>query len=300
MAYIIENANVLKESGLKQLSLLIKDERIHSIRPSFKKFSYMRLNAESYVMTPSHIIYCPEIPVDTSFPNMKQFFIDTFIVRGCTMFLTNTTIEKEHLLKKSLQQIKRNLLNSPIDFTVGVRISPSLLTPNFIRKCKKEKIPAIFVEIDSKSRLDLIPWGWIREAMFPYNSPLIPIFLDERERQRKSAQMRWTSIMNMEKIPSIEYELKAKEPISRTNLSKMGIYPKRLGIHQGGEVSYNFYLKADDRMEIEESKLFQEYLERLVVAVHRGKVIKAGANVFFRPGFGEHVIVDKPSFFYME
>lgn len=297
MAYIIENANVLKESELKKISLLIKDERIHSLNSSFKRFSYMRVDADSFVMTPSHIIFSPNIPCNTSFQQMKLFFTETFINRGSTMFLTYTSIEKEYLLKKSLQEMKKNLLNSPIDFTIGIRIPLNLLTPNLIRMCKKEKVPVIFVEVDVNSSFEHVPWGWVREAMFPYNSPLVPIFTTEKPKQRRSAQAQWTSILSSEKIPFIENELRENEPISAMNLSKIGIYPKKMGIHQGGEVSYNFYAKEDGMMGLGEKELFQKFPHKLMVTVHKGTVIRADTEVFFRPGYGEHVIIQTPSFF---
>lgn len=297
MAYIIENANLLKESRLEQMSFLIKDERIHSVRTSFKRFSYIRVHADAYIMTPPHIVFSPDIPSEPTIQKMKQFFIDSFINRGCTMFLTYATVDKEYLFQSAFKEMKKKLLNSPIDYTIGVKIPLHLLTPSLIRKCKKEKIPAIFIEIDAESSLEYVPWGWIREAMFPYNSPLIPIFTDEKVRQRKRTQNQWTSILKSEKIPFIDQELNMDEPISLLNLYKLGIIPQKMGIHQGGEVSYNFYLKNDAADHIEERDLYQNSNQQLIITVHKGTVIRAGADIIFRPGFGEHVIINTPSFF---
>lgn len=301
MAYIIENASLIKNSSLEQTSLLIKDERFHSVRTTFKRFSYMRLNADAYIMTPPHIVFCPEIPNSTTFQERKQFFIDTFINKGCTLFLTYAKVDKEYLLQSSLKETKKQLLNSPVDYTLGIKMPLHLLTPSFIRKCKKLKIPAIFIEIEEDaSALETIPWGWIREAMFPYNSPLIPIFKAEKLKQQKIAQENWTSILTKEKIPFIEHELSTEEPISLKDLCKLGIYPKKVGIYQGGEVSYNFYLKEGLGIALEADKLFKDFRQQLMVTVHRGTVIRAGSRVSFRSGFGEHVVIDTPSFFSIE
>lgn len=298
MAYIIENASLIKNSGLEQTSFLIKDERFHSVRTSFKRFSYMRLNANAYIMTPSHILFCPEIPSNTTFQRRKKFFIDSFINKGCTMFLTYAKVDKEYLLQSSLKEMKKQLLNSPVDYSIGIRIPLHLLTPSLIRKCKKLKIPAIFIDIDEDAAtLDTLPWGWIREAMFPYNSPLIPIFTAEKPRQQKIAQSNWTSILTKEKIPFIEKELSTDEPISLVNLCKLGIYPKKVGIYQGGEVSYNFYVKDELGSSLNNRELFKEFQQQLLITVHKGIVIRAGSEIVFRPGFGEHVIIDTPSFF---
>lgn len=301
MAYIIENASLLKNYSLEQTSLLIKDERFHSVRTTFKKFSYMRLNADAYLMTPPHIVFCPVLPSNTSFRERKQFFIDTFINRGCTMFLTYAKVDKEYMLQSSIKETKKQLLSSPIDYTVGIKIPLQLLTPTFVRKCKKLKIPAIFIEIEGDaSTLESLPWGWVREAMFPYNSPLIPVFTEEKTKLRKLAKENWTSILTKEKIPFIEHELSVEEPISLKNLCKLGIYPKKVGIYQGGEVSYNFYLKEGLGSQLKADELFKNAKEQLQVTVHRGMVIRAGSRVNFRSGFGEHVVIDTPSFFSME
>ena len=63
--------------------------------------------------------------------------------------------------------MKTTLISSPIDFIIGVRIPVRLITPSFIRKCKREKVPAIFVELEDLDELEDIPWGWVRDALFP-------------------------------------------------------------------------------------------------------------------------------------
>lgn len=300
MTYIIEDANVLKEDKLERISLLIKDERFHSLRSTFKRFTHMRVNANSFIMTKPHILFSPQIPEDASFPMMKQYYIEEFLNKGCTMFLTYVEVEKEHLLKPILNKMKTRLLNSPIDYCIGVRIQPKLLTPSFLRNCRREKVPAIFVEVEDDEMLERLPWGWLREAMFPYNSPLIPIFKADKARMKNRAKLRWTSLLYEEKIPFIEDELVPYGPISHLHLCKMGIYPLKSGIHQGGEVSYNFYAKEDMGNNIMEEELFQKYNDRLKVTVHKGTVIRAGLDVLFRPGFGEHVVINTPNFFIME
>lgn len=297
MTYIIENANLLKNDRLEQNSLLIKEDRIDSIRPSFERFSYMRVNASSFVMTPPHVLFCPQFPSRQSFQVMKKFYIDKLITRGSTMFLTYVEIDKEYLLRPVYNNMKTALLNSPIDYTIGVKIPLRLLTTSFLIKCKRAKIPAIFVEVEDEWELKEVPWGWLREAMFPYNSPLIPVFVAETEKQRRQAEVYWQELLYIEKIPFIGHELKENVPISREDLCKLGIYPVKSGLHHGGEVSYNLYLKDDLENEICEKELFMQLNERLLVTVHKGMVIRAGKDVQFRPGFGEYVVIKTPAFF---
>ena len=63
------------------------------------------------------------------------------------------------------------------------------------------------------------------------------------------------------------------------------------------EVSYNLYLKVREIMNVDEVTLFHYHSDRLVVTVHKGKVVRAGEKVLFKPGNGEYVRVRTPSYF---
>ena len=65
----------------------------------------------------------------------------------------------------------------------------------------------------------------------------------------------------------------------------------------GTELSYNLYLKSREIKNVDEVKLFHYHSDRLVVTVHKGKVIRAGEEVLFKPGYGEYVKVRTPSYF---
>ncbi|MDZ5473250.1 hypothetical protein SM124_16145 [Bacillus sp. 31A1R] len=297
MAYIIENANLLKEKRIEKTSLLIKEARIASLQTSFKKFKYMKMNANSFIMTPPHIVLDSNIPLEKPFQEMKEYYINQFIKKGCTAFVTPVRVGQESMFQLQLKKWRGKLIGSPIDFIIGVRIPVRLITPGMIRKCKKEKIPVIFIEVQHVDELEQIPWGWIREAMFPYNSPLVPILMQGTERERKQAKHAWKEMMSREKIPSISEEIEELVPISYNNLCKIGILPLKSHIHPGGELSYNFYEVSRGIRNIDELQLFHYHNHRLVITVHKGSVIRAGEEVLYRPGFGEHVIINTPSFF---
>ncbi|PLR77148.1 hypothetical protein CU633_11390 [Bacillus sp. V3-13] len=295
--YLIENANILKEKHLDKASLLIKNNRIVSVRKSYRKLTVMKMDANKFIMTPSHIIYDNRLPLSQPFQDMKNYFINNYLLKGCTAFMTAAAVRYENELAACLKNLRMSLLNSPVDMILAVKIQPSLLTPAFIRKCKKERVPAIFVEINSEKDISLLPWGWIREAMFPYNSPLIPVFSDEAPRIRNRLKEIWKQIMLGEKIPAIDGEMIGNEPISQSVLAKIGIYPLKSYLNAGGELSYNLYWKSREIKNIEETALYHYHNHRLAVTVHRGTVIRAGGEVLFRPGFGEHVTIKTPSFF---
>lgn len=293
MDYIIENVNLLRDSKMEKTSMLIKDNRIESIKKTYRKFSYMRMNAKSFIMTPTFILYAPHLPYEWPFHRLKQYYIDEFIKKGCTVLLTTFDVEREQLFMKKLKEIKLKLINCPIDYVLGVKIPLHLLTPSFVRICKREKIPVIFVHIQDTKQLKEIPWGWIKEAMFPYKSLLIPIFNDENKEERE----RWKKTLHAVKIPYLEQNLKSHTPISKSVLRQMGIIPFKSHLYPGAEVSYNLYFMEGANKLIEESELFFYHDNQLKVTVHKGSIIRAGEEIQFRPGFGELVIIKTPSFF---
>ncbi|KIY20780.1 hypothetical protein UB32_17205, partial [Mesobacillus subterraneus] len=64
----------------------------------------------------------------------------------------------------------------------------------------------------------------------------------------------------------------------------------------GGEVSYNLYNMEAVANYCEEQALFFQS-KHLAVTVDKGKVIRAGTEVYYRPGKGENVIIKTPGFF---
>ncbi|MBP3041429.1 hypothetical protein J9303_18450, partial [Bacillaceae bacterium Marseille-Q3522] len=271
-------------------------ERISAMKESFLRFRFMRMNGKPFIMTPTFTLFITDLPVNQPFPIFKNYFIDNLLTKGCTSFLTFVEITKNDQLKSKLQKAREHLINSPIDYVIGVKFPLRLLTPAFIRKCKAEKIPALFVEIDDLDKLTNIAWGWIREALFPYNCPFIPVF-SKKEKDQSPLLSFWCDIMKKEKLPFLSKEIINGEQLTREALVKIGIYPQKSSIHQGSEVSYNLYWKGREIRKIDENTLFHYYNNRLIVTVHKGEVIRANEKVSFRPGKGEQVIINRPGFF---
>ena len=300
MAYIIENANILKEKKLHKTSLLVEKGRISMMRSDFNRYKHMRMNFDSYIMTPPPVLLIKEFPSHLSFQEMKHFYINEIILKGCTVFLTAARVHLEHELTSEIKRLKMKLINSPVDYVIGVRIPVRLLSPSFLRKCRREKVPAIFVDVCDEQELRRLPWGWLREAMFPYNSPLIPIFHGEIEKSLKQLKALWKETLEKERIPAIYEEIKENEPIPLPILSKIGIIPLKANIQQGTELSYNLYHTDAQIRYIEEDGLFHYHRNKLIITVHKGEVITAANKVYFRPGQGEHVEIKTPSFYKLE
>ena len=295
--YIIENANLLKDKQLKTCSLLINKNRIDKIDSHFSHYRLIKMDAGPYIMTPSYVLFNSNIPQIKSFQELKKFLIKEFLLKGCTTLFTYVNISYENELNAKINELKTALLSSPIDYLIGVRVPIHLLTQSFVRKCKKEKIPAIFVDLQNHDELENIPWGWIREAMFPFNSPLIPIISSAQKKEVRSVLSKWKGITKRENIPALYEEIEENHPLTIPVLNKIGIYPQKASLMCGTEVSYNLYTNTNENNNIDELNLFHYHGDRLVVTVHKGTVLRAADNVIFKPGNGEHVRVRTPSFF---
>lgn len=295
MAYIVENAYILKDNQLKKDSLLINNHRVAALGFNHNKSRYMKMNLESFIMTPTYVLFNSQVRSLDSFQNLKKYLIENILLKGCTTLFTYVNVCREKELTKKVAELKTKLLSSPVDFLIAVRIPLSLLTPSFVRKCKIENIPGIIVEITNVKALETVPWGWIKDALFPYNCPLIPSFSEPL--QGKDVLSSWKKIMEKENLPAIYEELKENVPLTAPILNRIGVFPERSCLVQGSELSYNLYWKHGEIKNLDVKQLFLYHKDILVITVHKGKVIRAGNEVLFKPGYGEYVKVKTPSYY---
>ncbi|WP_312096828.1 hypothetical protein [Niallia sp.] len=296
MRYILEDIHLVKRRRLKKTSILIEDNRIELIKDKFHSYQYMRMDGSPYIMTPTTVMLDNQVQKITSNTQQRNYIEENLIKKGCTTFLFYIEVKREKELAVQLKKINSQLLNCAIDYVTAVKIPLKLLSPTFVRLCKREKVPVIFIEIDDARALYQVPWGWIKEALFPYNAPLVPIFLSQNEQEKKMTQNIWSSLMRDVKIPSIAREIKEGMTIAYPDLVKMGIYPFKGNVYQGGEVTYNLFAFDESIINIEENDLFLYHYDRIQMTIHKGKCIRAGDKVFYRPGFGELLEVKVPSF----
>lgn len=296
MQYIIENIHLLKRQRVKKTSILIEDNRVELMRDTFHSYQYMRMDGSPYMMTPTTVMLDNYVTRILSYTQQKQYIEENLIKKGCTTLLFYLEVNRERELPLQVKKMKNPLLNCAIDYVAGVKIPLKLLSPSFIRGCKREKIPVIFIEVEDIKALYQVPWGWIKEALFPYNAPLVPIFLTKDPQEKKIAQNMWSILMRDVKIPSIPHEINEGIAIDYHDLVKMGIYPFKGNVYQGGEVTYNLFAMDDSIINIEENDLFHYHYDRIQMTIHKGKCIRAGDKVFYRPGFGELLEVKVPSF----
>lgn len=293
--YIIDRANVYSEEEecIKTNSFYIKNNAIHSIKPAIFKTPILKMDVSSFIMTPTHVMFDSHLPSE-NFQLLKQYSKKNYLLKGCHTIITPFSIHYEYQFDQELHKKRISLLNSPVDYVLALRLPIKTLSQSLIRKCKKEKIAIILVEMEDESSISKIPWGWIREAMFPYNPILIPAVLSNKEAKRKAIIKVWNEVLNDEKIPRLVDEIQEKTPITVKNLKKFGLYPKRGDLHIGGEINYNLYFKNKI---VAEQKGIHYDNDRLAIMVHKGRVITSENVVVFRPGCGEEIIINRTSLF---
>ncbi|UOK56851.1 hypothetical protein MGI18_19080 [Bacillus sp. OVS6] len=76
------------------------------------------------------------------------------------------------------------------------------------------------------------------------------------------------------------------EPLEKSLLMKIGIYPEKGDIRIGGEVDYNLYVRNGFNS-VEEMSASRYHNHIPTFTIHKGQLIKVDEKVCIRPGFGE-------------
>lgn len=299
MTYILDNANVWKEKKLMNCSLLIKNDKVDYISEKLTRLNFMRSDLSDYLLTPGHVMLNYTFSNRLPFQSFKDEMIHKYLENGCTTLLVISDVDRERDLSKVVSNTRNYLLNSPVDYYIGIQIPLKILTPSLLIGCRRLKIPVIFVVIEETEELFHIPWGWIREAYFSYQIPLIPKWKNSKKKRlpiKKYTEL-WNEIMNDNSIPTIPECPQEEYPLALNDLKKIGIYPAKGDIRIGGEVDYNLYEMNDIGFTVEEIPILDYHKLKPKITINKGKVVKADSDVYFRPGFGNECIVKKPGFF---
>ncbi|MCH1624737.1 hypothetical protein [Fredinandcohnia quinoae] len=299
MSYILEKANLVKDKKVKHCSILIKNDRVDYISENLNRLKFMRMELSNFLLTPGHIMINYSFSTKLPFQQFKEEIIHKYIKKGCTTLLVISDVKNENELKKVIKETKHYLLNSPIDYYIGIRIPLSILTPSLMVACRKHKIPVVITVVDHNENLFNIPWGWISESYFSYRLPIIPEW-KSREKSlfhgKKNSEI-WNEIMNKNQIPTISDCPNEDLPLSIDNLKKIGIYPEKGDIRIGGDLDYNLYDIDDICYSVDEMPILDYHKHIPKITMHKGKFLKVNSQIYFRSGFGNECKVKKPGYF---
>lgn len=295
----MEKANVLKVGNqVSNVSIIVKNDKFSWIKeeaPETKNL--IKMDLSHYILTPGHVML-DFINVDMDFQTYKTYVKENFLQKGCTGIVAVFPITNEIDFLPQLKRARTKLLNSPVDYYFAIEVSLSKLTPSLVRLCKKHKIPAIFVKIEDASKVETLAWGWIKDALYQFPITFVPIFPDEKK-QKRYIQKVWTETMKEAKLVHLPHCPPTSFPLKLDVLMKFGIYPSKGDIRIGGEVSYNLYICPEGSI-IETASDLDYHIHSPEITVHRGKIVKVGQDVYFRPGFGNECKVTVPGHFHLE
>lgn len=297
MPYIIDRVKIKENGHIFTCSIVVENNKFRQIEKSIHHLSFIRMDGSPYLLTPSSVFLDFSLAQAPNFESFKQFVKENFILKGCTTFVSIVDVKYERQLKHCLKEQRKHLLNSPIDYIIGIRISLRKLTPNLIRHCKKLKIPLIIVTIDAIDELDEVPWGWIREALFPLQIPIFPKI--KSSISKNIFQRKWEKIIKAYRISSLLTCPNEHTPLSKEVLMKIGLYPEIGAIRQGAKVNYNLYsLERSELVEELKNVDYDNHIPEIIV--HNGAILKAGEKIWFNPGKGEELTPSIPGRFRLD
>lgn len=291
MRYLMENIILLEDGVKKKVSVLVKKGKIHYLGSPLPRLNVMKIEVQAYTLTPSFVFFSPNIPC-FSFDQFKSFLSQQFLLKGCGTFISFFSIDYHSEFDESVSKKRLGFINSPIDFILGLKIHALKLTPSIITKCNSAGIPIIFVEFSTFNELNSIPWGWIKTASFPQNPILVPYFEKNiRPLQQRRLLKKWTELLRNEKIHHLPQPLPVNEPLKLDVIKKIGLYPKKGVLKQGGEINYNLFLNKQLS-----GTPFQKNIEP-DISVNKGKFSNINRQPIFRPGFGEELMIRQTALF---
>jgi hypothetical protein len=295
MPYVIEGAYVIRQEQLQRCSLVIDRNRIDYISEQAERYTWMRMEIGEMIVTPGHVMLDFSFQQPRTFLQFKQYVQQQLIAQGCTTLLAICDVFFESQLVPALQRLRQHLLNSPIDYFIGVKVPLRKLTPSLMIACRRWKIPVIFVEMQENDVLHSVPWHWIAEVLKTYPLTFVPYWPNGKRMKKQEAI--WRKLLAAHHIPFIPFPLQERTPLSLDVLKKIGIYPQKGDLRIGGEVDYNLYKKESVSRLVAETPIVDYDNHVPVITVHKGRLLKAGNQIYFYPGFGMERVIRAPGMF---
>lgn len=291
MAYLIQSVSGEDE---KQKNFLVQNKKITYISKNKHRFKHMKVDCSGFRIGPGRVgIDFSIMDIEDSDVYKKRCM--DWHNRGCTTVLVVCSVSLEKQVRAKLKKARHQMINSSLDYVVGVSFPMKKLTPSFIRTCKRERVPFIMVSLGDKSDMENAAWSWTRQALLPYDPVIIPDFESIRipEREYQKIWKKWRNIVDRHHLKTLETQPHDQEILNKNTLRKVGIAPFKGELRVGADLDYTLYQNdslANDRV-------FHYDKQRIPdIVVAKGKIVKAGVNRFFYPGIGREILVHTPSY----
>jgi hypothetical protein len=297
MDYILEE---IDSYGRKvKCNYLIQDNRISYISDHSLKMNLMRVSLNHFLLKPGHVMADFSIYDLVVKGEKLTDCLNNLVQLGCTTLLTTFPIYYERDFHIRLSQLRNIMKEGQLDYVIGLSIPVRKLTPKIIRKCQREKLPFISVQIDEVSEINSIVWEWIRDANFPYNVQIIPEWKKKIEgKGKKQALQTWEVLMKEKSIETISDFPGNQSPLSKSILKQLGIYPRKGEFVIGADIDYLLYFKEQQDGILEESNSLHYHTNKEPeIVVKDGDIIKLRQNIFSEKGNGNELRVNRPGIF---
>ncbi|WLR53085.1 hypothetical protein LC040_09420 [Bacillus tianshenii] len=285
MSYIIENGWVQKENKKVKRNFIIQSGKVASIEKRISKRSLVRMDVSSYVISPGRI-YFDVNHIQTSDTSAFKERQRTLIKQGCTTQLVPFRVRYVKDIPTALRRAEHMMINSSIDYVLGVCLPFHKISPKLFRLCRRYHIPFIVTDVETNTNLQRAKWGWWKEANFPNPIPIYPVWKIEDEKELIIKQKEWSTHFNEHRLPTVCHCVNEDKFIQGKALEQIGLYPEKGDLLIGSDVDYILYTRLVD----ENANLhYDRNIPSIVVL--RGKLLKAGDELLLRPGYGKRIDV---------
>ncbi|WP_070121131.1 hypothetical protein [Bacillus marinisedimentorum] len=279
------------------LRCLIKGEKVIMRRTHDLRLNHLKVDLSSFRIEPGIVSYVPQINEGMSPTSFKQEQA-SLIKHGVTTVVITAEVRRERELERAGKIARHRMVNSSLDYVIGVSVPLKTLTPSFIRNCRKNAIPFIQVCIHSHDEINSAKWGWIKQALYPNPPALYPHFKNiPSKRGRIRIEKEWDKQMDDH---GINGKLRLQEgPLRKPVLKQIGIYPHKGELIQQADLDYNLYYTGDPVKNGADGASEADIPDSVSpdVTYLRGVMLRAGQDVRLRPGYGKELTIRLPGYF---
>jgi hypothetical protein len=297
MEYIIEQIETNGELKFTK-SYLVHNNMITYIADRPLRMKRMKLNLSGFKLQPGYVMADFSINSIETEEHLTDR-LTRLTEKGCTTMLTTFSINYEREFSNHLKTLRQLLRTSTIDYVIGLSLPVKKLTPSLIRKCQRDKLPFVLVDVYNEDELDEVTWEWIRNANFPYVVQIIPNWkLNLPDKKLNQLQQRWNKLAKEKQIATISPFPAEHLPLQKHQLQQLGIYPQKGVLTIGSELDYVLYREDNEVTSVDEhDNVYYDKKEAPLVVVRKGTIIKHGEDNHYQPGAGQEIVVIRPGLF---
>ncbi|MED1601520.1 hypothetical protein [Alkalihalophilus marmarensis] len=282
-------------------SYLIKEGKITYINTSMARWIGKTSNGTGLTIAEG-AIYTMTSPCSSkqSFSAFKEQQVN-LIKKGGTSSISFAQVEYEREIEAAMKRQKHAMVNSTLDYVLGLELPIHLLRPTVASICKRLLIPVIKVHINSVEQLYQVQWEHISYLQLTYPLVLIPVFKTTVKGERSQMKELWDQYCTHYRLQTEDDP--ANEKWSKTALQKMGLFPVKGELLVSSDFDYQLFNNYEKKCNQPPKKqgffldgktdLDYDKREPAIVAL-RDRTLKVNLDTCFYPGYGRQIEVTTP------